>query len=273
MSDLKAHEKKIFETLFDRGGYVLDFTNQTFAEFFREHSVNIEDDKYFYNGDSKMKRLRAFWEIEPNNIVARILNGLLEYACTIDNVDKEKNVRAKDIIARLLGERSTPSSPLTEEDFLRQSYNDTSWSRVNMEAHLQPIIKQRMIEIQRCLSAKAFLSVILLCGSTLEGLLLSIASQTPQSFNQAKAAPKTNDNKPRPFNEWSLQSFIDVAFEVGIICLDIKKYSHSLRYFRNYIHPFEQARNSFIPSIHTAKISYQVLKAAIDQIIKYQQRG
>lgn len=33
MSQLKAHEKVIFERLFDRGGYVLDFTDRTYAEF------------------------------------------------------------------------------------------------------------------------------------------------------------------------------------------------------------------------------------------------
>jgi len=83
MSQLKAHEKIVFEKLFDRGGYVLNFTDRTYAEFFREHDLNIDANKYRINGTSKMKRLRTFWEIEPNNVVGKVLAALLEYACTI----------------------------------------------------------------------------------------------------------------------------------------------------------------------------------------------
>lgn len=71
MSTLKAHEKVLFEKLFDRGGYVLDFTDPTYAEFFREHGINIDVNKYRINGTSKMKRLRTFWEIESDAIVAK----------------------------------------------------------------------------------------------------------------------------------------------------------------------------------------------------------
>jgi hypothetical protein len=54
VSTLKAHEKVVFEKLFDRGGYVLDFTDPTFSAFFREHGVSIDDLKYRFNGSSKM---------------------------------------------------------------------------------------------------------------------------------------------------------------------------------------------------------------------------
>ena len=45
MSSLKFIEKSVFESLFDSGGYVLNFTNRTYAEFFKEHGVNIYDNK------------------------------------------------------------------------------------------------------------------------------------------------------------------------------------------------------------------------------------
>ena len=80
MSSLRAHEKKLFEQLFGMAsGYVMDFTNVTFAEFFREHGIEIYSNKYAFNGDSKAKRLRAFWEVEENEIVAEVLSSLLEY--------------------------------------------------------------------------------------------------------------------------------------------------------------------------------------------------
>jgi len=80
MSDLKTTEAKLFEELFGMSsGYVLDFTNKTFAEFFSEHGIDIYSDKYAVNGISKAKRLRAFWKIEPNNVVAEVLSSLLDY--------------------------------------------------------------------------------------------------------------------------------------------------------------------------------------------------
>ncbi len=80
MSRLKTIEKKVFEDLFDMAsGYVLDFPNNTFAAFFRE-AVNkdIYSHKYAFNGDSKAKRLRVFWEVESDSVVGKVLSELLE---------------------------------------------------------------------------------------------------------------------------------------------------------------------------------------------------
>jgi hypothetical protein len=59
---------------------------------------------------------------------------------------------------------------------------------------------------------------------------------------------------------------IDVAYELELIGLDIKKYANSLRDFRNYIHPYQQMCEKFSPDNHTAKISLQVLLAAIAEL-------
>ena len=55
-------------------GYVMDFSNRTFSEFFRESArVDIYSDKYAANGDSKAKRLRAFIELEADPLSGRRL--------------------------------------------------------------------------------------------------------------------------------------------------------------------------------------------------------
>jgi hypothetical protein len=108
--------------------------------------------------------------------------------------------------------------------------------------------------------------VILLAGSTLEGILLGLASKYPRHFNTAKSSPKDSNAKVKQFYEWSLSSFIDVARDLGLIQHDTQKFSHSLRDFRNYIHPFEQMSSGFSPREHTAKICLQVLKAAVHEI-------
>jgi hypothetical protein len=107
------------------------------------------------------------------------------------------------------------------------------------------------------------LAVIFLCGSILEGILLGVALQKPREFNQANNSPKDKSGKVKAFPAWSLSQFIDVACELGLLKLDVKKFSHELRDFRNYIHPYQQMASNFHPDKHTAEICFQVLKAAI----------
>ena len=81
MSDLTASERRKLETLFEMGsGYVLRFSDRTFAEFFAE-TVNRDINLPRYQTkatSSKANRLRSFWEQEPNGVVAQCLRALME---------------------------------------------------------------------------------------------------------------------------------------------------------------------------------------------------
>ena len=83
---------------------------------------------------------------------------------------------------------------------------------------------------------------------------------------ESKSSPKDKEGKIKQFQYWTLSNFIDVAYEVGLLMEDIKKFSHSLRDFRNYIHPYEQVSSGFNPDKHTSAICWQVLKAAMYQL-------
>jgi hypothetical protein len=126
-----------------------------------------------------------------------------------------------------------------------------------------PILESRLKEIRVCLAQGAPLAAVILSGSVLEGLLLNAALQFPQKFNQSRCSPRDKSGAVRKFPDWSLSEFIEVAHEVGLLGLDVKKYGHALRDFRNFIHPYEHMTANFTPDPHTAKISLQVLLAAI----------
>lgn len=81
MSDLTFIEKTKLERQFQMGGgYVLDFSNRTLAEFVAESTGrDIYDAKYDYASGSKANRLRAFWTQEPNHLVGKLTTDLLEY--------------------------------------------------------------------------------------------------------------------------------------------------------------------------------------------------
>jgi hypothetical protein len=267
MSSLKAIEKRVFEDMFGMAsGYVLDFSNNTFAEFFRETAnIDIYAVKYAFNGDSKAKRLRAFLEVEPDALAGKILSGLLEvwqYTASRNGRtgDAPQYMQAAGIVARLTGKQPDPGA--TEQEFLHRQYQNISIKKLTIDSNLVPVLESRLAEAQNCL-ASAPLATIFLCGSILEGILLGVALQSPKEFNQAANSPKDKDNKVKPFHEWSLAQFIDVAHELGALKLDVKKFSHGLRDFRNYIHPYQQLASKFTPDTHTAEICMQVMKAAI----------
>lgn len=78
MSDLTAIEKRKLErALGMTTGYVLNFSNRTFAEFFLDNfGLNIYDARYDYGSGSKANRMRAFWNRESSYVVGRVLELL-----------------------------------------------------------------------------------------------------------------------------------------------------------------------------------------------------
>jgi hypothetical protein len=78
MSDLTAIEKRKLERVLGMGsGYVLNFSNRTFAEFFLDgFGIDIYDAKYAWGSGSKANRMRIFWDTENDFLVGRVLELL-----------------------------------------------------------------------------------------------------------------------------------------------------------------------------------------------------
>lgn len=189
--------------------------------------------------------------------------------------DKWQVIRDNDTITfkRLdkvvVAEPEKVSADMQEEDFLKLTF-DVNVDALKLDTSISGIIKERLCEVEPCIKNGAPLASIFMIGSILEGILLGTASAFPRQFNQAQCAPKDKDTgKVRIFPEWTLNNMIDVAAEIGILKHDVKKFSHIVRDFRNYIHPYQQMSSQFSPDKHTAMICFQVLKAAIYQIGDY----
>lgn len=112
MSDLTRVERMKLEKMFDMGGgYVMDFSNRTFSEFiYEETRIEIYEDKYLITGDSKAKRLRAFWDIESNYRVGKVTKSMLDlwkdkkviYGREISSVEQTLWDECEKIAKRLL---------------------------------------------------------------------------------------------------------------------------------------------------------------------------
>ena len=266
------------ETEYRSGPNLVRFFNNygfsdTYYQGFPSRSKYTEDRLQCINGTSKMdKCIRDLFA--PNNFINRYtdldkcissFNQYLSFdGWEVIRTGREisfKRSSGIDIDNEISKEMS-----LSENVFINQEFQDIDLYTLPIDGCLVPYIESRITEIRKCIAANIPLASIFLIGSTLEGVLLGLASKFPALYNCANATPKDNTGKVRRFHEWTLSNFIDVSYEVGFLKEDVKEFSHSLRDFRNYIHPFFQMSKGFHPDEHTAKICFQVLKAALCQI-------
>ncbi len=118
------------------GGYVLDFSNRTFEEFFREVvGVQIYDSQYDYDSGSKANRMRAFWRVATDKQLIRLFQGLLEGWEIYSNTPISDTSR--DLIHSVLAKLGVaPSSPLKQQD---------ETSQLNMDVSQQ--LTSRLVEV------------------------------------------------------------------------------------------------------------------------------
>lgn len=240
--------------------------------------IFTEDKLNEINGTNKLEHcIKTIFAV--NNYIGRIdyLDSLISEFNQYLAFDKLKVVRDNEKILiekldRIIISSDKEQSNISENEFLQLVF-DKSIDDIGLDYNITEILKIRMIEAESNIKIGCSLSAIILIGSIAEGVLLGIATKYPRIFNMANSAPTNqNDGRVKPFNAWTLNNFIEVAYELDIIHEDVKKFTHVLREFRNYIHPYQQLCSKFNPDIDTAAICLQVLKALIAQISEYVKR-
>lgn len=113
MADLTNLEKRNLEKMFGMGGgYVLTFSNRTFAEFVQDSTgKDIFDESYNWGSGSKANRLRAFWTNEAGHLVGKLLCDLLAYA---QEINVQPDSPAVLDTCRRTAERLLASGPVVE---------------------------------------------------------------------------------------------------------------------------------------------------------------
>ena len=78
---LPIQEWKLLERVLKMGGgYVLNFSDRTFTNFFAAYGIDIADEsRFFEGGKSKANRLRTFLRIEEPPLVGQVLLALLDH--------------------------------------------------------------------------------------------------------------------------------------------------------------------------------------------------
>lgn len=139
MSTLSLIEKqKLERELGMSSGHVLDFSNRTFNDFFREIvDVSIYDSYYDQASGSKAHRTRSFWRLATDDQVLLFFNGLLEGWEFYSNepIPDSAEKLLKQIIRRLKGHNEPATQPKNEEP------------RVQIDENLTQRIFSQLIEL------------------------------------------------------------------------------------------------------------------------------
>ena len=117
LAQLKHKTKRLLEELLEMGGgYVLDFSNRTFEEFFEDFGISIYSDKYSGEGDSKANRMRSFVAIERSDVVEAVIRELWQHRCDLvadrtdyGHLDQNACRRKFEQIINALQEKGTPA--------------------------------------------------------------------------------------------------------------------------------------------------------------------
>ena len=120
---IRSKDIPIIDTVFGmESGYVLNFSNQTFANFFNEElGVDIYDDRGAAQGNSKANRLRCYLRRADRRTALQTLEAFWEYreasSVTADYPDLGDSVRTAyfRIIQRLGGRPPEPAVPVATQ--------------------------------------------------------------------------------------------------------------------------------------------------------------
>lgn len=127
-SAIRSVDLRLIEDLFEKNkGYVLDFNNRTFSEFFHDElGINIYDPRYAIYGTSKGKRLRCLLRGVDSRTRVRVLMALWEYRQALQKRERieETIPDAEDefysLIERLGGKRPAPKQQAVKPPFARK---------------------------------------------------------------------------------------------------------------------------------------------------------
>lgn len=120
---------------------------------------------------------------------------------------------------------------------------------------LRKIVERDFIELLKTSVSGCWKSVILLSGGIIEAILTDLLLQHADRAKASKSAPKDQ----KDIRAWGFVYLIKVSEELGLINPGVEKLSHSVRQYRDLVHPSVELRDKLTVAPEEAKIAMEVL--------------
>jgi len=154
------------------------------------------------------------------------------------------------VISRLKFEvESSDSTPVTEKKSFAFVKN----------SELRSILERDYAEIQKAFVTRCWKSVIILSGGAIEAILLDLLQHDEIRTKSSPKVPKDKAGKIPDIKDWGFVHLIVVAVDLRLINPGVDKHSHSLRDYRDLVHPTVEIRTRLRVDAEEAKIALEVL--------------
>lgn len=153
-------------------------------------------------------------------------------------------------------------------DLADEALVDERFALLELDTSLISNLQHRWVEIESCANCGAYLAAVILLGSVLEGLLLArLQKEIKLAMTSSKAPRENQTGTTKKLNDWSLQDYIVVSIDLGLIPGSIEKHIHELRDTRNLVHPNKQISSNILVDESLYRISKEVAETIIDAIL------
>jgi hypothetical protein len=137
-------------------------------------------------------------------------------------------------------------------------------------SQMRDILTRRWNECAKCVKADAHLAAIVMMGGLLEALFVARANKMSDKtpLLTAAAAPKDKaTGKTVNYQDWMLDSYIKVGFELNWITASAKDVADKLKEYRNFVHPAKELRLGVTLDLNDSSMFWQVTKALTRQLL------
>lgn len=137
------------------GGYVLNFSDRTMGEFFRDDvGIDIYSRKYNYGSGSKANRMRGLWLKADEKTVGKSISKLLEY---IENQILLDNLKRADFPADRIQAAQAIANKLSGAKIKAVSKSQATFKNGNITIELQ---KEVFNHVQKLLNNKHYFNAV-----------------------------------------------------------------------------------------------------------------
>lgn len=149
-------------------------------------------------------------------------------------------------------------APHINDQVIRKELIDFSFVNNSI---LKERLKKDYIEIEKSLQNGNWKAAIILCGSSIEALLYDCLLRFEKDIKSLIPVSKK-------LEELKLGQLIGIARRAGFIAIGVESFSHSLRDYRNLIHPVKELKGDYKIDGPEARACLEVLNMVIRDIQK-----